>query len=132
MVALSSSAEAPDLDRIRAVTANFFFWQGLRWVPMGFALIVFAVAPYFKGVIGKPWMSIATFASLAVALWLSSDVFGRYYTKTYGRVEGIPGQHVRRSTIKWFVVYPAVFVAMIVDWKLSTPVFLSGLAFGVG
>ena len=31
---------APDLRRLHAVTDNFFFWQGLRWIPMGFALMV--------------------------------------------------------------------------------------------
>src|SRR5690242_19776943 len=34
--------ETASLDRINAVTANFFFWQGLRWVPLGVALLVVA------------------------------------------------------------------------------------------
>src|SRR4029450_596036 len=29
-----------DLDVIHNVTANYFFWQGLRWVPAGLALLV--------------------------------------------------------------------------------------------
>lgn len=122
----------PDLDRVRAVTANFFFWQGLRWVPMGFALIMFALAPYAKGVLGNPWTDIVTYAAFCVALWLSADVLGRYYTRAYGRVEGIPGQHARRSTIKWFLVYPAMFAALILDWKLDGPIFMSGIVFGAG
>jgi hypothetical protein len=126
------SPQIADLDRVRAVTANFFFWQGLRWVPMGLALILFAVAPYAKGVLGSPWTDIVTFATLFVALWLSTDVLGRYYTKVYGQVQGIPGQHAQRSKIKWFVVYPAMVVAIILDWKLNWPIFTSGIAFGAG
>jgi hypothetical protein len=36
-----------DLERIQAVTANYFFWQGLRWVPMGAALL--ALGLYWSG-----------------------------------------------------------------------------------
>ena len=121
-----------DLERIREVTANFFFWQGLRWVPLGFALILIAVAPLLKPLLPGPLLDGLTIGALIVSLWLSSDVLGRYYSRTYGHVEGIPGQHVRRSRVKWLVVYPAMFVAMILDWKLNGPIFLSGIVFGMG
>ena len=121
-----------DIERIRGVTANFFFWQGLRWVPVGFALILTAVAPLLKPVLPGHWLDWLTLGALIVALWLSSDVLGRYYSRTYGHVEGIPGQHARRSRVKWFLVYPAMFVAMILDWKLNGPIFISGIVFGAG
>src|SRR6266545_3957367 len=126
------SSAMSDLDRVRAVTANFFFWQGLRWVPMGFVLMLCAFIPYAKTVVAEPWLSIVTFGMLIGALWLSTDVLGRYYTRAYGRVQGIPGQHARRSTVKWLVVYPAMFAAMLLDWKLDAPVFLSGVVFAAG
>jgi hypothetical protein len=69
---------------------------------------------------------------MALALWLSMDVLGRYYTRAYGRVRGIPGQHARRTRAKWLVVYPAMFAAMILDWTLHVPVFLSGVVFAAG
>jgi hypothetical protein len=30
-----------EVERIRRVTSNYFFWQGLRWVPIG--LVVMAL-----------------------------------------------------------------------------------------
>jgi len=128
----SSSTEVGDLERIRGVTANFFFWQGLRWVPMGCALIIFGLTPVAKRFIGSPWLDIITYGSFFLALWLSTDVLGRYYTSTYGRVQGIPGQHSRRVRIKWLLVYPAMIAAMIIDAKLNGPIFLSGIVFGAG
>lgn len=33
------------LQRIHDFTANFFFWQGLRWVPLGAALLILSFQP---------------------------------------------------------------------------------------
>ena len=119
-----------DLDRVRAVTANFFFWQGLRWVPLGVMLMVSALAPRSPAL--KPWVSIGMFVLLAVAGWLSVSVLGRYYAQAYGRVQGIAGQHARRTRIKWLIVYPIMTAALVLDWRLNLPVFLSGAAFAAG
>jgi hypothetical protein len=129
---MTSTTVPRDLDRVRAVTANFFFWQGLRWVPMGAALIVFALVPYTKRAIGDPWSSVLSWGVMIVALWLSTTVLGRYYERAYGRVQGIPGQHARRNTVKWLIVYPAMFAAMILDWKLNLPFLMSGAVYGAG
>ena len=48
---------AADLDRVRAVTANFFFWQGLRWVPLGSILILSALIPLGKRFFNERWLS---------------------------------------------------------------------------
>jgi hypothetical protein len=124
-------AISTDPDRIKAVTANFFFWQGLRWVPMGFTLILFALIPYAKSSIAEPWLSIFAYGLMALALWLSMTVAGRYYARTYGSVRGMPGLHTRRTRIKWLLVYPAMFAAMLLDWKLDAPIFISGLVFAL-
>ena len=124
-------ARAPDLRTVRDVTANFFYWQGLRWVPLGAALIVFALASA-PGVRAEPWAAWAPWVAIALALWLSTSVAGRYYRRTFGAVRALPGLHTRRTRIKWLVVYPVMFGAMIVDAELAPPVFVSGLAFAAG
>ena len=119
------------LRRIRDVTDNFFFWQGLRLVPMGVASLGFAmaysprlpVAPALRIWIGLP--------TLAVALWLSWSVLGRYYGRHFGRVEGEPSRHVVRTTVKWLVAYPAIAIAFVVDATLGPPVALSALTFAI-
>ena len=127
-----SAYASPDLERVRAVTANFFFWQGLRWIPMGFVLILFALGPFAQQRLGIPRTEEVTLVLMLVATWLSTTVLGRYYARRYGRVQGIPGQHARRTSIKWLVVYPAMFAALILDWKLNAPMFISGAVFAAG
>jgi hypothetical protein len=121
-----------ELQRVRGVTANFFFWQGLRWVPMGVALILIGLGatpglrlpPFMRG--WAPWVA------MVIALWLSTSVIGGYYQRTFGSVRGLPGLHARRDTVKWLVVYPALMLALAADAKLEPPVFISGLVFGGG
>jgi hypothetical protein len=119
------------LRRIRDVTDNFFFWQGLRWVPMGVAMLGYAAA-YSPRVPIPPslrvWIGLPTFA---LALWLSSSVLGRYYGRHFGRVRGDASRHVVRTTIKWVVVYPAIAVALLVDARIGPPVIVSGFAFAI-
>jgi hypothetical protein len=117
---------------LRDVTANFFFWQGLRWVPMGVALIVLAIAQSPALPLPEGARDLITAATMLVALWLSTTVAGAYYARTFGNVRVIPGLHARRDTMKWLVVYPLMFGAMIVDATLRPPVFVSGLVFAAG
>ena len=124
-----SHMPAPDLRRLHAVTDNFFFWQGLRWIPMGFALMVSSIAmmpgvPLSKDV--RPWIGVPF---MIVALWLSTSVLGRYYARHFGRVRMDLSRHKTRTTVKWFVVYPAMLAAIIVDGVWRPPVLLSALAF---
>src|SRR5690242_18777727 len=98
------------LRAIRDVTDNFFFWQGLRWIPVGAAMIACAAVssprlafpPAQRG-----WIAALSFAA---ALWLSTTVLGGYYARHFGRVRGDPSRHALRTSVKWLVVYPAICV----------------------
>lgn len=120
--------EAAALDRINAVTANFFFWQGLRWVPVGIALLVTAWTYGASSPVPKSWQSPLLIVAMIAAFALSA-VIGRWYARSFGRVRGIPGQHARRTRTKWLVVYPALLVALIIDGVAKPPVLVSGIAF---
>jgi hypothetical protein len=120
---------ASDLRRIHAVTDNFFFWQGLRWIPLGFALMVFSIAmmpaiPLPKEI--RPWIGVPF---MIVAMWLSTRVLGRYYARNFGRVRMDLSRHKTRTSVKWFVVYPSMVAGMIIDVKFHPQILVSALAF---
>jgi hypothetical protein len=123
---------ASDLREVRAVTANYFFWQGLRWVPMGLALLATGAAFIARDALPRAVREWGPLLLILIALWLSTSVLGRYYRRTFGQVRADPEQHRRRTSIKWFVVYPAIVVSMIVDMKLTVPIVLSGIAWAAG
>jgi hypothetical protein len=120
--------ETATLDRINAVTANFFFWQGLRWVPLGIALLVVAWSHAPSSPVPKSWESPLFVATMTMALAVSA-VVGRWYARSFGRVRGIPGQHARRTRTKWLIVYPALLVAAVIDGFAKPSVLVSGIAF---
>ena len=113
-----------DLDLVRRVTANYFFWQGLRFVPFG--LVGFAIAATYA-----PWwptgvpVEPALLASLALA-FLGSVAADRYYAAAVGRVVDRTVDHRLRSRAKWFVAYPLMGGSLVVDAVVAGPVFLSG------
>ena len=74
----------------------------------------------------RPWIGVPF---MIVALWLSTSVLGRYYARHFGRVRMDLSRHKTRTTVKWFVVYPAMLAAIIVDGLWRPPVLLSALAF---
>jgi len=114
--------------RIHDITANFFFWQGLRWVPVGIALLV--VAWSFAPRIGGPeWLQDWLPAAALLAAVPASTAIGQWYAKAYGRVRAIPGMHTRRSRLKWFVVYPLLLATLVVDTHFKLTVLTSTLAF---
>lgn len=117
-------------ERINAITSNFFFWQGLRWVPMGAALLVTAWSKSANTLLPEPWQSALAIVAIAVAL-AASIAAGRWYARSFGRVHGIPGQHARRTRTKWLVVYPMLLAALVIDGVARPPVLVSGLAFAV-
>ena len=123
-----TSRDAAALDRINAVTANFFFWQGLRWVPMGIALLVVPLTYGASSPVPKSWQSPLLIVAMIAAFALSA-VIGRWYARSFGRVRGIPGQHARRTRTKWLVVYPALLVALLIDGVAKPPVLVSGITF---
>jgi hypothetical protein len=119
------------LHTIHDVTDNFFFWQGLRWIPMGAAMVACAavssprlpVPPVQRG-----WIAGLAFAA---ALWLSTTVLGGYYTRQFGRVRGDPSRHSLRTSLKWLVAYPALCVALVIDATRAPQVSVSSLAFAI-
>ena len=117
------------LEQVRAITANFFFWQGLRWVPLGLAVIIAALDLLDPGLFGLPG-KVVSLVALVVALWISTTVLGGYYRRHFGRVRMDPELHARRESIKWMIVYPAMLVSMIVDMKLALPMLITGVVWG--
>jgi len=121
----------PELRRIRDLTANFFFWQGLRWVPMGAALLLFTWSTMPSFPFSAPWRDAMPWLTLALGLG-TSWLCGKYYVRTYGHVRTLPGMHARRDAIKWGIVYPAMALALIIDGLLKPPLMVSGLVFALG
>lgn len=113
-----------ELQRIVDVTANFFFWQGLRWAALGVALVAgIVVAQQFAT--ARESRVLVLVGSLALGLVLSA-LAGRYYARAYGRVRALPDLAARRERLKWNVVYPLMLLSLIVDAMWKGPVLLSG------
>jgi|SRR5215212_6581846 len=112
------------LQTIESVTANFFFWQGLRWVPLGLAMLVWAVVP-----LGKARVDVVMLA-MGAAMLVSIRI-GRYYSRTYGRVRTIAERTGRRERWKWFFVYPVMLLSMVADMLWKPPLLTSGPVWAV-
>lgn len=121
-----------NVKRIQQVTANYFLWQGLRFIPFGLLFLLGAI-----GFLEQPLWPYTVLPSegvLLIATLLAFVAFqgiGTYYERTFGRVQGAPGIHRRRNLVKWWVVYPAVGVSLILDWMLQGPLFFSGIVWAV-
>lgn len=117
--------------RVRAVTDNFFFWQGRRFIALGPLLIaaVFATNADLDDRLANGLILAA-----AVLAMIVSARIGRRYREEFGRVRPIPGAHAARSRIKWLFVYPAMFGALALDmlYPRVLPVFLSGFVWAAG
>jgi hypothetical protein len=124
------SASRTNLEEVRAIAANYFFWQGLRWIPIGVALIVVAVDLLAKDFFG-PLGLLVGMLSLVVAFWMSTTGLRGYYRRNFGRVRADPDLHARRESIKWMVVYPAMMASTIFDLKLSLPIVISGFVWAI-
>jgi len=115
---------ADELQRVEDVTANFFFWQGLRWAALGVALVAgIVVAEQFATT--RESRVLVLVASVALGFGMSAGA-GRYYARAYGRVRALPELATRRERLKWNVVYPLMFVSLIIDAMWKGPVLLSG------
>lgn len=119
-----------DLRQIRAVASNYFFWQGLRWIPMGLALIAMSLLLAGWIPVRREWRDWLVWPPLIAALWISGSVLGRYYRRRFGHASADERQHTRRTSIKWLVVYPAMVASMVIDMKVSLPLLVSGIVWG--
>lgn len=115
------------LQRIHDFTANYFFWQGLRWVPLGFALLILSLQPARLLALGKADELVIVTVVMIVAMVVSNAI-GRWYGRTFGIVRSAPGLHVRRDLLKWTVFYPLIAVALLLDCVWRPPILLSGPA----
>jgi len=71
-----------DLKRIRFVTANYSYLQGLKWVPYGLWLLLVVALLQIPGwVRWMPW----AFAVVTGAAVLAILVIQRYYNRAFGR-----------------------------------------------
>jgi hypothetical protein len=127
--AIMMMADETKLDRIRSVTANYFFWQGLRLVPVGLILVT-------AGLLWTDWWpltgwveDVVMVAVLLAALGVSVAV-GRYYQRVFGHVADIPRLHTRRNAIKWLVFYPAMIASLLIDALTQIPFLISGPIWG--
>ena len=119
------------LRRIHAVTDNFFFWQGLRFVPLGAALVGISIVQSSADHLRQTVRPLLGISFLVAALWISFSVIGPYYDRTFGRVKMDLERHGLRTTVKWLIVYPALIAAVVVDMRLHPPIILSAIAFGL-
>ena len=115
--------EEQRLNLIDRVTENYFFWQGLRWVPLGFALLLISVIP-------SGHRFLATSVVITAALFASFAI-GSTYRRRFARARRLAEQHEQRERWKWFVVYPLMFLSLIWDVRVPSGFFVSGPVWGV-
>ena len=122
---------AHDVDRsrkLRAVTDNFFFWQGLRFVALGPVLILaglIASLPEVHERIGNLFLVVAIVTAL-----LASGQLGKRYRREFGSVRPVPGAHRTRSLAKWLLIYPVMIGAFVLDLLWPMPILVSGPVWG--
>jgi hypothetical protein len=120
----------PELSALRQVTANFTSWQGLRWVPVGLALLVVAWAGTPRFPLGERWRGWTWSTAMLAGLALS-ELAGRYYDNAYGRVRPLRGFYERPDARRWYVIFPILGAGLLLDLTLAPPVTLSGPVLGV-
>lgn len=115
-------------ERVRAVTDNFFFWQGLRFVALGPALMIAALAqlPGLHEAVGN-----GVLIACLIGVTFASSWTGRRYRRDFGHVRPIPGAHTLRSRLKWLLVYPLMFGSLAVDLLQPMPILVSGPVWAV-
>jgi hypothetical protein len=126
-----STGPERELQRVRDVTANYFFWQGLRWVLLGLLIVIFALrhTPWWP--LDGNWNEVVLSAAV-VAVIIVSPLIGRYYRRTYGEVRDAPEAHRRREMVKWFFVYPAMFGSLGIDLTYKPVFFATGPVWAAG
>jgi len=114
-----------ELEIARRVTANAWFWQGLRWAPGGLVFLLVAMTPLLPA--DQTLLQWECWTGAFALWWFLYRVADRYYARRFGVVVGLAGQHRRRDRIKWFVVYPMMAASIFVDMLAAPRIFLSGL-----
>jgi len=118
-----------NLDLLRRITRDLWYWQGLRFAPM--AIVGFVAAATFAP--GWP-ESVPEEGALLVGLVLALGLYrvaDRYYARTMGRVAADLSLTQGRSALKWFAVYPAMGAALVIDGLANPPLFVTGAVWAV-
>ncbi len=118
-----------DLKKVRYVTSHFSSLQGLKMVPWGLLFLVFAAQDGgYAWLIGRQGDCTLTLPLLlaVVALYIA---IGRYYDRTFGRVQPTRGGVGDLAV----VVFVAVLIgAIVAEMMWKPPVSLIGLVMAAG
>jgi hypothetical protein len=114
-----------DLETARRVTANVWFWQGLRWAPGGLVFLVVALT----SLLPRSWTPLVwlCWTGVFALWWYLYRLADRYYAHRFGVVVGRAGQHRRRDLVKWLAVYPLMAASIFIDLLAAPKVFVSGV-----
>lgn len=96
---------APDLTRIQSVTANYRQLQGLRWLPLGVALLL--ATPLYAGWQFAPGGVLLALWLLPLALGLALHrLVAAYYARTFGWVQPLSRPSLQRGEeiVLWAVL----------------------------
>ena len=120
-----------ELERIRSVTANYFFWQGLRWVPLGLVIMAFGLrhTPWWP--LAGPWEDLFLLALVALVM-AACPLIGRYYWRTFGQVRDDAEAHRHCEATKWFLVYPLMISSLVVDMVFKPALLVTGPVWAAG
>jgi hypothetical protein len=114
-----------EVERIRRVTSNYFFWQGLRWVPIGVVVMALGLRRTNWSPIADAWEDLLLLC-LIVLVTVLSPLIGVYYRRSFGDVRDDPDAHQRREMMKWLLVYPLMILSLVIDIKFRPAFFVTG------
>ncbi|MBX3056645.1 MAG: hypothetical protein KF770_09250 [Anaerolineae bacterium] len=119
-----------ELQQIAWITRNYDHLQGLRQLPFGLMFLFIAIDkagwwPRFS--IWQPLSGLAVLGLCAAAYWW----IGRYYARTLGQVEPLPG-HGRRTGLAAAIFLVLFYIAGAVEISRSWPFSASGLVIAGG
>src|SRR5678816_1210518 len=114
-----------EVERIRRVTSNYFFWQGLRWVPIGVVVMALGLRRTNWSPIADAWEDLLLLC-LIVLVTALSPLIGVYYRRSFGDVRDDPDAHQRREMMKWLLVYPLMILSLVIDIKFKPAFFVTG------
>lgn len=118
-----------DLDLLRRITRDLWYWQGLRFAPLAIVGFIAAAtfAPWWPKWVPEEGALIAGLI-FALVMYRAAD---RYYATTMGQVAPDLSLTTGRSAVKWFAVYPAMGAALLIDGLASPPLLVSGAVWAV-
>lgn len=114
-----------EVERIRRVTSNYFFWQGLRWVPIGIVVMALGLRRTNWSPIAGAWEDLLILCLIVLVMALS-PLIGVYYRRSFGDVRDDPDAHQRREMMKWLLVYPLMILSLVIDIKFKPAFFVTG------